>query len=111
MPIPKTARTAPKAIEPTHNAAREATFDIFRRWGFLQASLDPLGQYLAPEPFPTPFAPDGPDAEEARGYYCGSVGAEFMRTLRARRKRAWIQEGLERKSTSRWIRGGILIRR
>ena len=78
--------------------ARETTFDIFRRWGFLQASLDPLGQYLPPEPFPTPV-PDGPEyaaaAEEARRYYCGSVGAEFMH-IPSPEKRAWIQERLER---------------
>ena len=73
---------------------REATFDIFRRWGFLQATLDPLGQYLPPEPFPTP-APDGPDAQEARRYYCGSVGAEFMH-IAAPEKREWIQARLER---------------
>lgn len=78
--------------------ARETTFDIFRRWGFLQASLDPLGQYLPPEPFPTPV-PDGREyaaaAEEARRYYCGSVGAEFMH-IPSPDKRAWIQERLER---------------
>jgi 2-oxoglutarate dehydrogenase E1 component len=28
---------------------RETIFDIFRRWGYLQASLDPLGQYLPPQ--------------------------------------------------------------
>ena len=74
--------------------SREAVFDIFRRWGYLQASLDPLGQYLPPEPFPTP-APDGPDAQEARRYYCGPIGAEFMH-IPSPEKRAWIQERLER---------------
>ena len=76
------------------DAGREVVFDIFRRWGFLQASLDPLGQYLAPEPFPTP-APDGPASAEARGYYCGHIGAEFMH-IASPEKRAWIQEQLER---------------
>ena len=76
------------------NAGREVVFDIFRRWGFLQASLDPLGQYLAPEPFPTP-APDGADSAEARGYYCGNIGVEFMH-IASPEKRAWIQEQLER---------------
>ena len=37
---------------------REVIFDIFRRWGYLQASLDPLGQYLPPEPFPV-AVPEG----------------------------------------------------
>jgi 2-oxoglutarate dehydrogenase E1 component len=74
-------------------ATREATFDIFRRWGYLQATLDPLGQFLPPEPFPTPAA-DGPDAEQARRYYCGSIGAEFMH-IPSPEKRAWIQQRLE----------------
>ncbi|MEO7030313.1 MAG: 2-oxoglutarate dehydrogenase E1 component, partial [Acidobacteriaceae bacterium] len=106
--MPTTTAHRPPATQPTSNparevakpadtSAREATFDIFRRWGFLQASLDPLGQYLQPEPFPVP-APDGPDAEEARRYYCGTIGAEFMHIASAE-KRAWIQERLERDYT------------
>ena len=97
--------TAPKAkaSASSGNSNREATFDIFRRWGYLQASLDPLGQYLPPEPFPTP-APDGPDAEEARRYYCGTLGAEFMH-IPSPEKRAWIQERLERSFVSTpWTR-------
>jgi 2-oxoglutarate dehydrogenase E1 component len=88
--------TQPKAdLKASSNnaAAREATFDIFRRWGYLQATLDPLGQFLPPEPFPTP-APDGPDATEARSYYCGSIGAEFMH-IPSPEIRSWIQQRLE----------------
>lgn len=103
--MPTTTEPRPPATKPTpkpvldsdSSLAREATFDIFRRWGFLQASLDPLGQYLQPEPFPVP-APDGPDAEEARRIYCGTIGAEFMHIASAE-KRAWIQERLERDYT------------
>jgi 2-oxoglutarate dehydrogenase E1 component len=90
-----TSTSTPKKTTKTSapNPAREATFDIFRRWGYLQATLDPLGQYLPPEPFPTP-APDGPDAEEARSFYCSSIGAEFMH-IPSPEKRAWIQQRLE----------------
>ncbi|AEU35401.1 2-oxoglutarate dehydrogenase E1 component [Granulicella mallensis] len=87
-------KTSPASNNGTAATTRETTFDIFRRWGYLQASLDPLGQYLPPEPFPTP-APDGADSEEARRYYCGSIGAEFMH-IPSPEKRAWIQEQLER---------------
>src|SRR3984885_1202362 len=72
---------------------REAIFDIFRRWGYLQASLDPLGQYLAPEPFPTP-APEGEVAKEARGYYCGTIAVEFMH-IPSPEQRQWLQERIE----------------
>src|ERR1035437_3924346 len=72
---------------------REAVFDIFRRWGYLQATLDPLGQYLAPEPFPTP-APEGDHATEARMFYCGNIGLEFMHIANTE-QRQWLQQQIE----------------
>ena len=56
-----------------HPERREATFDVFRRWGYLQTTLDPLGQYLPAEPFPNAL-PEGEEdaATEARGFYCGT---------------------------------------
>src|ERR1700738_1280995 len=75
---------------------REVVFDIFRRWGYLQASLDPLGQYLPPEPFPTP-APEGETAAEARGYYCGTIAVEFMH-IPSPEQRQWLQERMEQKA-------------
>ncbi len=92
-PLPTPKQKPPQQPTPEPTPSREAVFDIFRRWGYLQASLDPLGQYLPPEPFPTP-APDGPAAQEARRYYCGSIGAEFMH-IPSPERRAWIQERLE----------------
>jgi 2-oxoglutarate dehydrogenase E1 component len=83
--------TAAATMEPDQ---REAVFDIFRRWGYLQATLDPLGQYLPPEPFPTP-APEGEAAAEARGYYCGTIAAEFMHIANVE-QRQWLQERMER---------------
>ncbi|WP_263365058.1 2-oxoglutarate dehydrogenase E1 component [Edaphobacter bradus] len=73
---------------------REVIFDIFRRWGYLQASLDPLGQYLPPEPFPTP-TPEGELAAEARSYYCGTIAAEFMH-IASPEQRQWLEEQMER---------------
>jgi 2-oxoglutarate dehydrogenase E1 component len=75
---------------------RETTFDIFRRWGYLQASLDPLGQFLPPEPFPT-SAPEGEAAAEARGFYCGTIAVEFMH-IASPEQRQWLQERMEQKA-------------
>ncbi len=101
-PEAKLSRKLPTEAKNTNgngsNTQREEVFNIFRRWGFLQSSLDPLRQYLAPEPFPTP-APDGPDSAEARNFYCGTIGAEFMH-IASPEKRAWIQGQLEQPYTA-----------
>jgi 2-oxoglutarate dehydrogenase E1 component len=78
------------------SSSRDTTFDLFRRWGYLQASLDPLGQLLPPQPFPVESAPDeaSADTREARRIYSSSIGAEFMHIPSAE-KRAWIQQRLE----------------
>ncbi len=81
--------SSPTGAQPT----RDQVFDIFRRWGYLQATLDPLGQYLAPEPFPTP-APEGDLAREARGFYCSTVAAEFMHIANPE-QRQWIEQQME----------------
>ncbi len=75
---------------------REQIFEAFRRWGHLQAKLDPLGQYLLPEPVPELHF-DGEDAEEAKKYYCGSIAVEFMHLPDASR-REWIQERMEQRA-------------
>jgi 2-oxoglutarate dehydrogenase E1 component len=72
---------------------RDQVFDAFRRWGYLQAQLDPLDQYLSPVRIPE-LDLTGPDAAEARRYYCSTVGAEFMHIPSAER-RDWIAERLE----------------
>jgi 2-oxoglutarate dehydrogenase E1 component len=78
---------------------RDQIFDAFRRWGYLQANLDPLGQYLLPAPVPE-LNFDGDAAEEAKGYYCGSIGVEFMHLPDAA-KREWIQERIEQTPSER----------
>jgi 2-oxoglutarate dehydrogenase E1 component len=87
------AGTLTPPATPTDQLERETTFDIFRRWGYLQASLDPLGQYLPPEPFPV-AVPEGDTAAEARRYYCGTFAAEFMHIPNPE-QRQWLQEQLE----------------
>ena len=72
---------------------REQTFDAFRRWGYLQAHLDPLDQYLAPLPLPE-LDLDNEFAAEARRFYSGTIGVEFMH-LPYRERREWIAQRLE----------------
>ncbi len=70
-------------------------FDVFRRWGFLQAKLDPLGSSLAPAAIPESFT-EGDDAEEARGFYCGTTAVEFMHIPDVV-KRGWVQDRMEQR--------------
>ncbi len=72
---------------------RTQTFDAFRRWGYLQANLDPLGQYLKPLPV-TELDLDNEFVPDARRFYCSTIGAEFMH-IPSREAREWIAEHLE----------------
>jgi len=74
------------------SADRERVFDAFRRWGYLEADLDPLGLFT-PTP-QTELQLQGEAADEARRVYCGTMGAEFMHIADPARRR-WIQEKLE----------------
>ncbi len=78
---------------------RTEVFEIFRRWGYLQATLDPLKQYLPAEPFPIEL-PEGSDslAEEARRYYCGNIALEFSH-IASPEKREWLQGKMEQLPT------------
>jgi 2-oxoglutarate dehydrogenase E1 component len=58
------------------NDERERIFDAFRRWGYLEATLDPLG-LLEPLKHPALESLTGEVADEARRIYCGTVGADF----------------------------------
>jgi 2-oxoglutarate dehydrogenase E1 component len=72
--------------------AQEHTWDAFRRWGYLQANLDPLGD-LKPVSMPE-LDVAGPQAEAARHLYCGTIGVEFMH-IPDRERRIWITEHME----------------
>ena len=89
------AGTLTASTPPAEQQEREQIFDIFRRWGYLQATLDPLGQYLPPEPFPIATTPEGDIAAEARRYYCGNFAVEFMHIPNLE-QRQWIQDQIER---------------
>jgi len=72
--------------------ARERILNSFRRWGYLQADIDPLGRFT-----PVPLAEldeTGAAGSFARRWYCGPIGAEFMHIPDPLQRR-WIQERLE----------------
>ena len=76
----------------SENQSREQIFDLFRRWGYLQADLDPLGHF--PRLDYSELKLSGPEADRARTIYCGTVGAEFMHIPDPER-RQWIIDRLE----------------
>ena len=97
---PQAAVAAPEQNGDNHNPQlRTEVFEIFRRWGYLQATLDPLKQYLPAEPFPIDL-PEGSDsiAEEARRYYCGNIALEFSH-IASPEKREWLQAKMEQAYT------------
>ena len=77
--------------------AQERIWDSFRRWGYLQATLDPLG-HTEPAGMPE-LEVSGPEADAARKFYCGTVGVEFMH-IADRERRQWIQERMESEAPS-----------
>jgi len=72
---------------------RNRIFDAFRRWGYLEARLDPLGIF-EPLKHPDLEGLSGELAEEARRIYCGTIGADFMHLAEPERRR-WIIERIE----------------
>jgi len=85
---PKQAKKSPAPAQ-----SRGAVFDAFRRWGYLESTLDPLGLFQ-PLQYPDLQGLAGDDAEEARACYCGTIGAEFMHLPEPERRR-WIAERME----------------
>jgi 2-oxoglutarate dehydrogenase E1 component len=71
---------------------RERIFDAFRRWGYWEATLDPIG-LLKPLQHPDLHL-NGSIADEARAFYSGTIGAEFMHLPEPERRR-WIAEQME----------------
>jgi 2-oxoglutarate dehydrogenase E1 component len=76
----------------TSKETQERVWDAFRRWGYLQADLDPLGD-LKPVAMPE-LEVNGPEADAARRFYCRTIGVEFMQ-IADRERRQWIQERME----------------
>jgi 2-oxoglutarate dehydrogenase E1 component len=73
-------------------AVGSGVLDAYRRWGYLEATLDPLGLV---RPRTHPDLPEGgATVEQARAWYCGAIGVEFMHIPDPGRRR-WLQERME----------------
>jgi 2-oxoglutarate dehydrogenase E1 component len=83
----------PNPADKTSAEDRERVFDAFRRLGYLEASLDPLG-FFGPVKQSELDQLTGAAAKEARGVYSGTIGAEFMHLPEEERRR-WIAERME----------------
>jgi 2-oxoglutarate dehydrogenase E1 component len=92
MATPKTIAERPSGGLDAGSAEREGVFDAFRRWGYLEADLDPLG-FFHPERHPD-LQIENEFAREARLIYSGTVGVEFMHIPDPER-RGWIQQRME----------------
>ncbi|MDP9121081.1 MAG: 2-oxoglutarate dehydrogenase E1 component [Acidobacteriota bacterium] len=94
MATKTSAATATVLLAPPPQQLDEKTLNAFRRLGFLEADLDPLGR-LAPEPQPALAEEADPaTALYARRAYCGSIGVEFMHIPQVDRRR-WIGGRME----------------
>ena len=88
----KTVTGTSSGVLDAPNGERERALDAFRRWGYLEADLDPLG-FLRPVAHPD-LQIEGEFAQAARRAYCGTIGVEFMHITDPARRR-WIQERME----------------
>ena len=88
----RAAKSAKPQKKSANEADRERIFEAFRRWGYLQADLDPLGFLKPLESADLEFS--GEIADEARRHYCGTIGVDFMHLAQPERRR-WIAERME----------------
>jgi 2-oxoglutarate dehydrogenase E1 component len=90
--LAKSAKQSPAPSGAVHSE-RDRVFYLFRRWGFYEANLDPL-DFFKPLKCPDLEGVTGEYAEEARCFYCGTVGVEFLHIPELER-RNWIAERME----------------
>jgi 2-oxoglutarate dehydrogenase E1 component len=98
----RTARTPATELSP------DPVADAYRRWGFLQAGIDPLERI---SPVEHPDIADAralgsrQDNEKWRSIYCGPIGFEFMHMVE-RERVEWMRDAIEAgppEVDSRWV--------
>ena len=88
---------------------RERILDEFRRWGYLDAALNPFGGPLFGGFSDLPKGSEA--AKEGRRLYCGTIGYEFTH-IPERERREWLQERIENPASlpvdRRWLTERLL---
>ncbi|MBP9838647.1 MAG: 2-oxoglutarate dehydrogenase E1 component [Proteobacteria bacterium] len=78
-------------------AKNTSVADNFRRWGHLQANIDPINNFPK-RPHRDIDEANGPDAEKYRGIYCAKIAAEFMH-MHYPERCDWVADKLENSKT------------
>jgi 2-oxoglutarate dehydrogenase E1 component len=105
MSNPRSTSTAPTS---TPVSIPDPVADAFRRWGYLQADLDPLGRLAAVEHRELAEAVatgDPAEVERWRSLYGGPIGFEFMHMV-DRERVDWLRDAIEAGPVAvdeRWI--------
>ena len=86
------AAVAETSSNHANNAEREAVFNAFRQWGYLEGDLDPLG-FLRPRITPE-LQIESQYTAEARAIYSSTIGIEINHIYNPERRR-WIYEQME----------------
>ncbi len=86
------AAVAETSSNHANNAEREAVFNAFRQWGYLEGDLDPLG-FLRPRAT-AELQIDSPYTAEARAIYSSTIGVEINHIYSPERRR-WIYVQME----------------
>ena len=89
--------TSPIQHDPIALSVHDPLADAFRRWGYLQADLDPMGRiapYEHPDITEARASANAQDVDAWRSLYSGKIGFEFMHMVEKERV-DWIRETIE----------------
>src|SRR5205085_12561732 len=111
------AQERPRPDAKEADPERERIFDAFRRWGYFEANLDPLGIFQ-PLKHPDLEGLSGEAAKQARRIYRGTMGGDFMHLDEPQRRRRIVErlegppeQNDQHKLLERLVRADLLAQR
>src|SRR6185436_7502932 len=94
---PASSVADPSSIPTPLGTADRALWSAFRRYGHLEATLDPLGRLPAvrhPDLGAVESGADPGELARARAAYCGAIGIELAQ-IDDPERRAWLEQRME----------------